>query len=574
MATSIDPTNRFERVCKEYIAALKPTSGKELFIEKILQSHGATIEHTQLSVTTMMQGCSKSEFRMWMDKYVMPVVHILDKFSRSIDQMIAAYPTPSALVWGGLRCVIECLMSYSAGFEKAKAVLESLEGHIRSLELCDTMYALSTPFGPIIHHVVGLSYTHIIDLFYEMTKIFGGGSMKQLRRAGRPYNKLESALRSIETDAKELHKICTFANGHLQHGLRQEVTKVVENLEQDIAERARVAKERELSDRQNLEFQQERHLRELINSIIDDDNHNAYLLDDIEEKRFKDSCEWIFQTPQWHTWVAENSSSPILWLNREYGCGKSYICASSIYRIEAIKSSFPVFLPLSSDRQVPRRQLLRSLARQVLFRVQEQCGEIGKSTEALIHKCNSRTGTCYKELLSSALGEVRHVTIFLDGLEEFDDTGSMKSLIDYLMNEALRSSGRVRLWLSSQDVDWISNAVSAIPTSSVLKLRVTSDKTESDIARFLAHSLGLSTKIANAWDRFLVKVKMNVEVQGSFLWAVTMVEELKLLKPETSEEMVDFVLRGLPSTMHGFYRNKVMSYRQKKMIYEALPLWK
>jgi len=598
------PASHYEQVFLDYINNLDSTRGKHHFIGDIkVQCQNASLEDLQESVEQLVKKCADRKLRKWMDRYMMPVVNGLKDYSQAIDQMVAAYPMPAALIWGGLRAVIETTLRFTGSLDDIQSVLASLTSHIWTLESCDAIYATSGHSAPTVQAVVGRSYMHILELWYKITKELRRSQLRQVSRALFRNEKLIKALDRLKEDADELRRICDVAEAELQSQAREKLSELSDELraerELQIIERAAAAEERRINElhRRNVEEMRielkaahehlkigfalsEQHQRaaarrQLIESLSGDHSHNADLLRDMLEGRYPGTCEWLFNSGTWKKWTSDSCSKPVLWLHGKHGSGKSYICSAAIEKIRSgLDAQNAAFLFVTRDRETSRTQLLRTLSYQLVKSVELRTGDIPEDAASLIKSC-STDPVCFERLISRILAEVPRMFIFVDGLDEASNLLDMSRFVDFLKTEAFQQQGRLRLWLSSQYSPEIELYIHGLDSRQLLELQVDTSDTERDIARYLGHAIPESTRNADSLARLLVTVCVNTEVQGSFLWAAQMINDLKQ-RAENSDDMVRLAERGLPTSMHEHYKKTIESYRGRPTppSHPDLPLWK
>lgn len=592
------PARHFEQAYLDYVSGLDGKSGKSHFIGNIkLQYQNVPIEDLQDSVDSLVQKCADRKLRRWLQVFIMPVVNGLKDYSQAIDQLVASYPMPAAIVWGGMRAVIEATVRFNGSLETIQSVMGTLTSHMWALGSCDTLYSTSGHSAPTVQAIVGRSYVHIIDLLYKITKQLSKSQLKQVGSALFRNEKLEKALMVLKEDADELQRICTVAEAELESQSRQLLAELSEEIRAErqlqIIERAAAAEERRLNElhRRDLEaelkaareqlkqgfeiseqYQRAAARRDLIESINSDHSYNADLLRNMIEGRHPETCTWVFGRASWSSWVSEKPAKPVFWLHGKHGCGKSYICSAAIEKVkDSPDDQCVAFLFISRGRETSRTQLLRALAYQIAKCVESSSGDISDDTARLIKGC-STDPTCFERLISRLLLEIPRMFIFVDGLDEASNWHDMAAFVSFLRNEAV-SSGRLRLWLSSQYSPIIEALVFHRCGDKVLELAVEVNDTERDIARYLDKAVPESTKNANSFAQQFVTIAVNTEVQGSFLWAAQMMNDLKE-QAENSDDLLRLSGRGLPTSMHDYYRTTIVAYRKRPSSHATLPLWK
>lgn len=111
----------------------------------------------------------------------------------------------------------------------------------------------------------------------------------------------------------------------------------------------------------------------------------------------------------------------------------------------------------------------------------------------------------------------------------------------------------------------------------VVEKAMTITDTEADIKTYFASAMPQSVRDGDRFAQCLIKSCMETEVEGSFLWASSMISDLTE-KAEDADDMMRLAFRGLPTKMDDIYRGIIAEYqkedRTQRLVHPSLPLWK
>lgn len=330
---------------------------------------------------------------------------------------------------------------------------------------------------------------------------------------------------------------------------------------------------------------------------------------DTYEKACKDhhggTCKWLFDRNEFRNWIADDSARPILWLNGKHGAGKTVLCAAAIKHLAPNKSlphmetdatNFSPSKPspivvrqfLSKDAYIPQRQLLRITATQLMDSlVKMDLDSIPNSILPFLNITNDDS-TILESLILAILLELPLTYIFIDGLDdaEYADIpmstptphppADVKLFVEFLIKEASNNPAKVRLWLSSQPLPDIRQYVCNPELSGpdrIGEIRLTTNDTHDDIMSYLSHYIPSSTKDKSDLAKVIVRGALKTEVEGSFLWASEMVNDIKD-ETENEDDIIDLVKEGLPLEMGKLYEKVIRRIIDNDKKPKRPPLWK
>lgn len=331
--------------------------------------------------------------------------------------------------------------------------------------------------------------------------------------------------------------------------------------------------------------------------------NNQDTFEKADRDHHRGTCEWLFDRNEFKTWIADDSARPVLWLNGKHGAGKTVLCAAAIRHLSlniplpqtdprnlsTSKNSLTVVRQfLSKDAYVPRRQLLRMTAAQLMDSlIKMDLDSIPNSILPFLNISNDDS-TTLESLIHAILLELPLTYIFIDGLDDAEYTDipmstptshppmDVKLFVEFLIKEASKNPEKMRLWLGSQPLpdirQYVCNPKLSEPDS-IGEIQLTTNDTYDDIMRYLSHYIPSSTRDKSDFARILVQRALKTEVEGSFLWAA---ESLNAIKEETEDDddIFELVCSGLPLEMDKMYEKVIHRIIDNDKKPKHPPLWK
>lgn len=611
----------FQNAFNDYRTELGQSPKKKRFIGDIELNNGsASAEELQKAVETLVKQCENQKLRHFWRKYLIPVVNGLDELSGVIGGTITAVSNvpqaaPLAVIWGGLKFMMGWAQRFSSIFEQIQNELETLSEYIFRLAECKEIYSITPYTAPSVQRILARSYKTILVFWYRVTKELRRGSYAQLARALFPSDKLKKILDQLKEDADALDRVCDFAEKELQNESRELIkgikTEFTEQRIEAAIERAAATEERKLDETRwkNSEERQRKaaeHLKELIekqettrisienenasrmrherenrrrqaiNSIRGDSSRSRDLLREMIKERHPSSCEWLFDSPEFQRWTADQCDTPIFWLNGRHGAGKSFLCAAAIDRMRlGLNAPITAIQFLKKGTEVSKVHVLQNLVYQMTRSLEAVMNDVPDHIIALIEECKDDYGVL-ETLIPNLFSELDSIYIFIDGLDEASNGPDIQDLVHFLIEETVKAHSKVRVWFGSQPLPQIEEYMRKLHVTEVVEKEVHVIDTEADIKTYLAAAIPESVN-GDEFARILIRSCMETEVEGSFLWASSMISDLKE-KAEDAEDMMRLAFRGLPTKMDDIYREIVAEYkkrdRTKRFLHSNLPLWK
>ena len=219
--------------------------------------------------------------------------------------------------------------------------------------------------------------------------------------------------------------------------------------------------------------------------------------------------------------------------------------------------------------------VLQNLVYQMTRSLETTTNDVPDHIVALIEECKDDYGAL-EALIPNLFSELDGTYIFIDGLDEASNVPDIQDLDRFLVEEASKVPDKVKVWFSSQPLPQIEEYMRKLHSTKVVEKEIQVIDTEADIQTYFAAAIPESES-GDEFARLLIRGCMETEVEGSFLWASSMISDLKE-KAEDAEDMMRLALRGLPTKMDDIYRGIIAEYkkrdRTKRFLHSDLPLWK
>lgn len=315
------------------------------------------------------------------------------------------------------------------------------------------------------------------------------------------------------------------------------------------------------------------------------DEFSVGIFNSVLKERHPGTCEWLFENDTFQSWASEDSKSPVLWLNGKHGAGKSFLCASAIDFIRASPPTKRTAFQFLTKDSVSRAQLLRNLAYQLLDCLISSNVETPNSLEPFLQINKDDSGSL-ERLIHFLLLELPFTYIFIDGLDEADYTDThhlsflhrhnkeVPDFVTFLIQEAAQFPEKIRLWCSSQPSPRVQEYLCQPEWKKVIsEIPLTIEDTSEDIQRYLLSAIPNSTPDTTEFAKLLIEAGVATEVEGSFLWASSMLHGLRE-EAEDIDDLIRLASEGLPKRMSDVYSKAIGRMKKQDGGNKKLPLWK
>ena len=260
-------------------------------------------------------------------------------------------------------------------------------------------------------------------------------------------------------------------------------------------------------------------------------------------RRKEGTCQGFLNCPEFHDWVTNRSSPPILWVHAPPGSGKSTLCGSVVDQLLDEKRDYAYFFFKYEDvRKRSVSYLFRSLAYQMATMIPAYRHELTRLANSGLRLHVSDIPGSWKRLFMSILSKIQlggMVCWVIDGLDESE---SSKEVVDFISSVA-DFKGQVRVLFFSRPLPIISKSFQrARRKTPVTEMAIRSN--ENDIRLFVADEIDYLLSD----DDFKSKIVGEVlkRSQNNFLWVSLVLERIVQCQ---RQEQVRQVLETTPDGM-------------------------
>ncbi|KAI1390138.1 uncharacterized protein F4822DRAFT_428480 [Hypoxylon trugodes] len=525
-------------------------------------------------------------------RYVRSFTEHLKPYFEVVNIFIQSNPEFSAIFWGAFRLVLQLSSNLSSFFEKLLGLISQLLDVFPRYE--DVAKLCDDENSDRLRRNIEEVYGDMLEILKAAVKIFTKSTGRSL--LWQPFDvKFKKLLDKMAThkeniaqevriwrlrkEKNERNIAATWRNYVQKEHAKSEQER---NLARE--ERRLMAEERKLMEKKQiqdaaaqkeivsllLEIKEEKErleaerlesmafkIREWLQPV---DYFDARQTNARARERYESTATWIFDHPQYRSWVQSNKDScpdgnvrlfgpNTLWLHGHPGSGKTVLATSIIDELENYENGYenqgedvsPTvlyhFFQFDSQFTRPPTAAYKSLLAQYLWRHRNNKDVVDKFAFIMRIGSQGQIGASEKALLD--LLEIclnKGVFIILDGVDECEDSDSFtKSLLRLSM-----ACNHKTLLLSRINMTHLQRSV-----RSESKLLLTKEDTSQDIHRFCQYGLDdmivdelLPDLASNELDKLNSHLLKGAD--GMFLWAKLIVEiTTEIQFPEGLEDMYD-----------------------------------
>ncbi|RDW66363.1 hypothetical protein BP6252_09998 [Coleophoma cylindrospora] len=480
-------------------------------------------------------------------RVLQPVFDAIKDYDAVISVLVSADPMPSALVWGGLKAVLECFKRYNSLFEKIEAQLKKLTFELRRLASYEELFNESEDMEKLLVS----SYIHILKFWATVeeqcltsTFLLAAKSLTSFRS-----RKIDEILADIAADIDNIAKLVPIVQERLRRGEQEDATH--ERREAGIAlEQLLNASREEREVRRKQELRQWIRGGHLLNESNDRHQHKH------EKVLLEGTGEWINIDERWKRWKDPKSEVNVLWLNGDPGVGKSVVCAYGARSIRGEDTSCATASQyFSFDEAESLSTVYRNIAEQLFHQLYSVDEEVSDHVYDVTQRPGNEATSSLKMLIRLFSLELKSTYIFLDGFDEehsvkerWDNTSDIVSFFTGLAKEP-RST--LKLWCSTQKYRKIQDLMKDAET-----IDLTPTKNGADIEALFAHALRTRNFVELdpvKTDQLLSNLKQ--QVHGNFLWASMMLDMIS--DASSLKQLQDMVTEGLPEDFEKYLANRM-----------------
>ncbi|OBR07672.1 Zinc finger protein [Colletotrichum higginsianum IMI 349063] len=550
-------TSAFSRAVREF--ADKSTKKKvPSFIKSFLEGTPlSSVEEIHHSVLELEKQCSRRVPR----RRLRPLITVLKDYDGVISTLCQADPMPSALIWGGLKAVMECIHRYDSLFEKIETQLKSLARQMKRLKDYEQLF----PESEEMQELLVSSYIGIIKFWARVEEQCSTSALLLAGKALASFStkRLDEILAEMSEDCDCIGKLVPIIQEHIRRGEQADATIERQRagivLEQVLRNQAQ-AREGQPHSSFGLHENRRREVRKWVTGHDSLNESNHRLQTRLHERHHTGTGAWLSHNTKFVRWLRPDSGSNVLWLVGGSGFGKSVLCAHTIENLGSQEpNSMVAFHYFSFDEPQQPLTIYQNIADQLCFQVYGPSSE----EEASDHVSEAIQGnldvTSLQNLIRILVTESKSTYIFLDGLdEEYLDKGRFSSAtkaVSFFMDIATQDLSGLKLWCSSQDRRKIKDL---FDNSEVI--HVSSSDNGGDIEAFVGSSLqSVDFEDVELETKAELLTRLRSQVQGNFLWAAMMVESMEIAT--STREIWNVVGKGLPEDFEKFLEKRIRAFK-------------
>ncbi|KAJ7492169.1 hypothetical protein FB451DRAFT_519336 [Mycena latifolia] len=548
---SNDVQSTFQRAFDIYIQGLPKKQRKRTFIDTAYHAD-ATPESIHESVKQAEQKYSDQIGTRMVKRIVGPVVDVLKDYVEIISTLVSANPMPTAVIWGGLKILIDGLDRFLRLFEIIKNELRSLTGHLQRINDYQNLYGNSDR----LQEMLCTSYINMLRFWSRVDKECDTCGCTRFLKAATSFstNKLNKIIKDIKDDADQIEKLASILEATKSKEARQaaELEWFHAGLERAAAQKERSA---QAASRQETESdRQEERYRRISEWLCarQGNEENMRLLRKHTGLHLNGTCDWLFQHTTYLDWRDGRFPSPILWLHAPPAAGKSILSSRviQVLKKEQVNVATVIYHFYRFDQTTSASETLRLIASQLFDAHWNRAHIISKEMHLMTQQsvCSLEN---VEELIKMLVKLLPKSYFILDGLDEECMNSSNRwteaaTVLDFLIDLAKDVPDRVRLWYSSQ---YLPSIKEKLKEYVVLDIK---EAVKGDVSMYLSRANPkLELEVPD-----LVLRSLRSRADGNFLWARLMLESLN--ETDSLTDMKQFVAgvgpEGLPETLDDYYR--------------------
>ncbi|KAI1358257.1 hypothetical protein F5Y08DRAFT_351042 [Xylaria arbuscula] len=574
-----------------------PRKEKQLaFFEEVRSQNGkSSAADVQTKLEILLSQAQSAKLRKIYGSF-RTIVDALKNYSGVLEVFVQVQPVPLAIIWGGLKIVVECASRYDDHFDKIKNEIQNeLPFLLYDLAGCEDIYGSSVYGADIMRKIIARSYINIFEFCYQAKKLLQSPAIYSIVES----KKLQEVVQELRSNWDYLSKIRDGVESKLDQEARAKLEadansndvmrqRLVEEFFKLELERSAAKLDREEAVKERERAQQDR-MQLLRSRILGDASYEQLNLGIFDSARhLPGTCQWILNHDKYVTWTTPHKREPMLWLYGPNGTGKTFLTEAAIRSIQMAEGKRTAFYFITGP--ITMNQLLRNIAAQLLDNFREE----GLNRELILdpfYTINENSPSAVQHLVKTLFILLPMTYVFIDGLGELENVNDsrsshpsinvereLKNIIDFFVTETFSSPDHMRLWFSSQDSSLTRKCLDTGNGKLKLEIPLSITDTKLDIRSYIAHRLSSSEKVKTESAKLILQNVLLRDVDGNFLWAKIMIDEITddlLASHEDDEQLLESIKSGLPRTMTDVYR-KVVERIQSRTPHDQriLPLWK
>ncbi|GAW23347.1 hypothetical protein ANO14919_129030 [Xylariales sp. No.14919] len=561
----LDETSRYPMAAASSLTAVQPVVGQAL--RGVIDEFRGILDEEQrreldalkpvpdtdaiLVFTAKLDGINRSRRGRSVASRLHTILLAVRNFCSIADTFVSSHPEIAALVWGSVKLTMLIMSNFTSYYEATSNLFmrvgrlcplfhEYLILYRTSTRLRQSLLDFHTSIVYCCKHVVEAAKRPLsTQIFQALWNSFEQEFMPDLDDIERCSNKVkeEIALAKAQADAQE----------HQLQALEREKAFILRRTARGFFSRTdntldSMREWRVQSDTRKIQKRRQ----QLLDSLSTYDH--LRLLKQSRLKRYRNTSNWIAQTPEFHRWV--DGAVPLLCCFGKIGSGKTIATASVIDHILSTQGSDCVisffFVDSGNQRSLSADTIIRSLLRQRLNPT-----DIPQDVMESLERLDPSSGVNdLVKLLRIMMPPARVSYIVIDGLDECEKPDRDK-LLTALSSLVLRGEN-IRLFLSSRE-SLRGEIEKRYPAFDSLSMSCPS--AYGDISSFIEDTV--REKIQNdelaIGDPSLeedIKLALFHGAQGMFLWVTFQIDEICA---QHCDEDIRNTLKDLPKSLTELY---------------------
>jgi hypothetical protein len=476
-------------------------------------------DHLNAFIRELERKQKRDSKTLWITDKLRPLVSGLAQYTSVCDVMIQGAPFPGVILYGGARLVLQLAQNFFNCFDTVLSIMEDIGHLLQCYHLFSSAYASSFD----IQNLLVESYKNIVSFWHKASKLLSRPAYKTL---------LVGIVKPLDAEWQKCRQ-----------GLVADSSRV------QMLAHATEADLRRQKDLEKADHRQSKMRKDIVDWIkAGEDDAKLDIRGDIREnmeRRYDNTCEWLFEHPDMEKWLAAKKSTA-LWYSAPPGAGKTILASAVALHLQDKGLKTATFFYSFND--VVRRKpitALRCLALQLLKHSDPIPDKVRRLYEEDI------MNHCFKlvyfqvaiEVIEALIKQIGRIHIIVDGLDECPDRQQLFNSICPLLKT--KTYGIVKWFFASRREHDIR---SSMRKHGVTEIEAPRDRLVSDIRRYVTNHL--QEKLGSNCEKCIEH--WTSESEGNFLWVTHM---LRIVGGEdlTCEEEIEEELNRFPKGLTGCY---------------------
>ncbi|KAK6544064.1 hypothetical protein TWF694_000776 [Orbilia ellipsospora] len=541
-----------EKAISDFKSSLKPEDEQSL--SRIPNPNAEDVVKLVTDIDFKLQ--TKQKRRKLQDSAFMDFIKSIQQFSSIVDVTVQSNPEIASLVWGGIKFVLIIFLNHSKYLEEITDNCEKMG------RLCPQYDRFSKLFSTHLElqSCICEFYAIVVNFFREALRFLYKSGFKQFAIATfNPFEeKFGDTLKSLALIKETVEREIYLASENELHLERIDATRARTDAN-DFYNLARANFQAYQDDRIQLNHAARRSRRERILENISDYPYHFDFTDNLS-KRQDNTGQWIFNTPEYESWLQLPKSSG-LWYHAIPGFGKSVLTAGVIDNLMELSRTASTkhyisyfFCTYTSPTSLQARTILASLLRQLAYYSHIWPQDLSDSFESYFEDKENASRVVPSNIQALLIKLIKankaRNFIIIDGLDECNDKD--RGLVVRTLKQIFSSiPDDLKILISSRASQDIGRALNEFKQLDL------ATSNQSDIEAFITRTLQdkeMEGQLPDLEPRLIEKIKTTLaaNAQGLFVWVDLQIAEIcNESSPETIENAL--LPANLPKDLNELY---------------------